>query len=86
MFSIPPATTMFLSPFLICEAPIISAFIPLAQTLLTAVVGVSTLHPAPKIACLSGACPRDAYKTLPMNPSSISSGESPECSMAPLMA
>jgi len=55
MFSIPPERTIFLSPIRIyCDATM-SDFIPLAHTLLINVLGVSTLHPAPRVAYLSGA-------------------------------
>ena len=86
MFSVPPARTIFLSPKRICWAPVITAFMPLAHTLLIKVVGVETLHPAPSITCLSGAYPNPAELTHPKNDSSTSVGNIPAYSMAPLAA
>ncbi len=48
MLSIPPATIMFLSPAIIAYAAIVTAFIPLAQTLLIVVAGMSSLISAPR--------------------------------------
>lgn len=63
MFSIPPLNTILRSPKRIYYAPTMSDFIPLAHTLLINVLGVSTLHPAPRVACLSGAYPVPAMST-----------------------
>ena len=82
----PPARQMSLSPILICWAAIMTAFMPLAQTLLTRVEGVSTLHPASMITYLSGACPAPAEITWPKNDSWISVGWTPHDSRAPLAA
>lgn len=48
MDSIPPATMISLSPSLIYYDAIITAFIPLAHTLLIVVDGMSSLIPDPK--------------------------------------
>jgi|LauGreDrversion4_2_1035121.scaffolds.fasta_scaffold447808_1 hypothetical protein len=56
---------MFLSPEEIAVAPIITVFIPEAQTLLTVVVGVSKRIPDPRVTCLAGAYPLPAELTLP---------------------
>ena len=61
-------------------------FIPLAHTLLMQVDGVSTLAPAPKITCLSGACPTPAWITHPKKFSWISVASIPAVSKAPLTA
>ena len=65
MLSKPPVTTMFLSPEEIADAPMITVFIPEAQTLLTVVVGVSKRIPDPRVTCLAGAYPLPAELTLP---------------------
>ena len=66
MLSNPPATTISLSPSLIALAPNITAFIPLAHTLLTVVQTVSYLISAPRATCLAGAYPDPAEITLPI--------------------
>ena len=66
MLSIPPATiTSWLPTARLCAA-IITAFIPEAHTLLIVVQGVEIGSPAPRVACLAGACPEPADTTLPM--------------------
>merc|ERR1719370_383837 len=62
-------------------------FIPLAQTLLTAVGMVQTLgNPAYRAACLSGACPIPPCRTAPMYTSSTASLGQPARSSAALIA
>ncbi|MNE77229.1 hypothetical protein D3C80_1735280 [compost metagenome] len=60
MFSIPPATMISASPLMIACAPIITAFIPEAQTLLTVVVITEFGNPAKSAAWRAGACPTPA--------------------------
>lgn len=47
-------------------------FIPDAQTLLTVVQTTELGIPAPSAACLAGACPKFALRTLPKKTSSTS--------------
>ncbi|MNV96203.1 hypothetical protein D3C71_1911780 [compost metagenome] len=68
MLSIPPATTMSLSPFMIDCAASIIAFVPDAQTLFTEVAGING-KPANFTAWVAGACPTFADNTLPINTS-----------------
>lgn len=49
-------------------------FIPDAQTLLTVVQITELGIPAPKAACLAGACPRFALRTFPKKTSCTSDG------------
>ena len=86
MFSIPPATTMSLSPISMLCAASITAFIPEAHTLFTAVHGTSAGMPAPNAACFAGDCPRPACSTQPMNTSSTAFFFIPARSRAPFMA
>jgi hypothetical protein len=65
MHSMPPATITFRSPSAMDYAAIITAFIPLAQTLLTVVEGVSRFISDPNATCLAGAYPSPAWITFP---------------------
>lgn len=49
-------------------------FIPDAQTLLTVVQTTDLGSPAPRAACLAGACPKLALRTFPKYTSSTSDG------------
>lgn len=49
-------------------------FIPDAQTLLTVVQNTDFDSPAPRAACLAGACPKLALRTFPKNTSSTIAG------------
>ena len=49
-------------------------FIPDAQTLLTVVQTTDFDSPAPRAACLAGACPKLALRTFPKNTSSTIDG------------
>lgn len=49
-------------------------FNPDAQTLLTVVQTTEWDSPAPNAACLAGACPKFALRTLPKKTSSTSDG------------
>lgn len=61
-------------------------FIPDAQTLLT-VVQITVLgSPAPNAACLAGACPKFALRTLPKKTSSTSDGSTCALLIAPKVA
>ena len=55
MHSMPPASMTLRSPSLIAWAAIIAVFIPLAQTLLMVVDGVSGPISHPRATCLAGA-------------------------------
>ena len=57
-----------------------------ARTLLTVVQTVESSIPAPLAACLAGAWPRPAERTLPMITSLMSSAWRPARLTAPLMA
>jgi hypothetical protein len=67
-------------------APIITDFIPEAQTLLMSVQGRVSGNPAPRAARRAGACPRLAETTLPKNNSSTCSGAMPARCRAARMA
>ena len=86
MFSIPPTTTISLSPVFILCAPIMMAFIPEEQTLFTVVQGTSFGIPAASAACRAGACPKFACSTLPIMTSSTVEGFKPILSRAPRIA
>ncbi len=66
MFSMPPTTAVFISPDLMARAAEMMACMPLPQTLLMVVHGVDSGMPAASAACLAGACPMPALRTLPM--------------------
>src|SRR5258708_3939141 len=86
MDSMPPATTMVACPEESSSAAIIVAFMPEPHILLTVVAGVALSRPAPNAAWRAGAWPWPAPSTLPKIRSSTSSGFTPACSMAALMA
>ena len=86
MFSMPPATAMSTSPSAMALAAKWMAFIPEEHTLLTVVQGTVSGMPAAMAACLAGACPIPAERTLPMKTSWMSGAESPAESMAAVMA
>ena len=74
MFSIPPTTTIWLSPAKMDCVPNMIAFMPEAHTLLMVVQGTELGKPAPIAACLAGACPTPACKTFPINTSLTNAG------------
>ena len=86
MLSIPPATTISLSPVSIDCTPSIIAFIPELQTLFTVVHGVQSGNSARRAACLAGACPRSAERTFPIKTSSTSLPSIPALSTELLIA
>ena len=75
----PPAITALYSPALIAEEAIITDFRLDPQTLLIVVQGVETGNPDPRATCLAGFCPEPAWRTCPINTSSITplSGSNP---------
>jgi len=86
MFSMPPATTILVSPNAIDCTACITVFIPEAHTLLTVVQGTVSGIPAYIAACLAGACPVPACTTLPISTSSTKFGSRFILSNAPLIA
>lgn len=56
MLSMPPATTVSCVPSCMLWAPSMTAFMPEAHTLLIVVQMTEGSSPAPRAACLAGAC------------------------------
>ena len=71
MFSMPPATTQWLSPALMDWAAIMMASSPEPQTLLTVLAESVSGSPALSPAWRAGFCPRPAWSTQPMMHSSM---------------